>query len=38
LVEQADGLMTNSEIVAKESEELTTSAEALESQIQMFQV
>lgn len=38
LVEQADGLMTNSEIVAKESKELTTSAEALESQIQMFQV
>lgn len=38
LVEQADGLMTNSEIVAKESKELTTSAEALETQIRMFQV
>jgi len=38
LVEQADGLMANSEIVAKESKELTTSAEALEIQIQMFQV
>jgi len=38
LVEQADGLMANSEIVAKESKELTTSAEALETQIRMFQV
>lgn len=38
LVEQADGLMANSEIVAKESKELTTSAEALETQIRRFQV
>lgn len=38
LVEQADGLMSNSGIVAKESEELTASARELESQIKMFQV
>nr|MDE6364986.1 hypothetical protein [Lachnospiraceae bacterium] len=38
LVEQADGLMSNSGIVAKESEELTASARELESQIKMFRV
>lgn len=38
LVEQADGLMANSETVARESEELTTSAEELKMQIQTFKV
>ena len=38
LVEQADGLMANSETVAKESEELTNSAKELEIQIGRFRV
>jgi len=38
LVEQTGSLMANSEIVAKESEELTTSAETLELQIKIFRV
>ena len=38
LVEQADGLMANSETVAKESEELTNSAKELEKHIGRFRV
>lgn len=38
LVEQADGLMMNGETVAKESRELTASAEVLETQIRRFRV
>ena len=38
LVEQADSMMTNSGIVAEESEKLTTSAEELEAQVKIFKV